>query len=126
MDTASSPCYQLIVRNQAGATLGAGSFSPVAHTLLGITASKTDPALEGSTLICPPNSANRSLIPASPIPGAAPPWNLARTSCGIPLPSRMWRPRTASKSVKLQSPYEGRRVQSLLVEFRTWPPLSSE
>ena len=31
-----------------------------------------------------------------------------------------WRPRTASKLVKLQRPNSGRRVQSL--RGRTWPP----
>lgn len=37
----------------------------------------------------------------------------AKTYCGSG--KRMLRPRMASKSVKLQSPYEGHRVQSLLL-----------
>ncbi len=54
---------------------------------VGIIASTTDPAMDDSTRICPSNSASRSLIPANPIPGAAPPRNRARISCGIPFPS---------------------------------------
>src|ERR1700736_5821011 len=38
----------------------------------------------------------------------------------------MRRPRMASKSVKLQSPNEGHRVQSLQTHSRTWPPTSYE
>jgi hypothetical protein len=38
----------------------------------------------------------------------------------------MRRPRAASKLVKLQSPYEGHRVQSLPSPFRTRPSASSE
>jgi hypothetical protein len=44
---------------------------------VGITATKTDPPLEDSRLIGLPNSASLSLIPAGPMPGAAPSRNFS-------------------------------------------------
>ena len=61
--------------------------SPSVPARTGITACTTEPPLEDSTGIFPPNSASLSLIPPRPMPGAAPPRNLARTSCAIPFPA---------------------------------------